>query len=123
MEFCTCNSCSSRIQELLLLEDTIKKLFGDLGFDKTPLELLHKAHDKMDGLEYHIEQLDKELKQAETRIDALTIGKDCILIVTGLLPLKEDEENIIRSIKICNRQSRKLIEHLEEVRARKAEKP
>lgn len=110
-------------EEYQILEDTIKKLFGDLGFDKTPLELVHKAHDKMDGLEYHIEQLDKELKKAETRIEALTIGKDCILSVTGLLPLKEDEENIIRSIKICNRQSRKLIEHLEEVRARKGEKP
>lgn len=110
--------------EYQILEDTIKKLFGDLGFDKTPLELVHKAQDKMDGLEYHIEQLDKELKKAEAAIKALRFDRDAIMTVSGLLPASEseDEEALMRALKIAARRMGNITEKISEVRARKAGK-
>lgn len=110
--------------EYKILEDTIKKLFGDLGFDKTPLELVHKAQDKMDGLEYHIEQLDKELKKAEDALKALRFDRDAIMTVSGLLPASEseDEEALMRALKIAARRMGDITDKLSEVRARKAGK-
>lgn len=112
-------------EEYQILEDTIKKLFGDLGFDKTPLELVHKAQDKMDGLEYHIEQLDKELEKAEGALKALRVDRDAIMTVSGLLPASEseDEEALMRALKIAARRMGNITDKLSEVRARKAGKP
>lgn len=111
-------------EEYQILEDTIKKLFGDLGFDKTPLELVHKAQEKIDGLEYHIEQLDKELKKAEGALKALRIDRDAIMTVSGLLPASEgeDEEALMRALKIAARRMGNITDKLSEVRARKAGK-
>lgn len=111
--------------EYKILEDTIKKLFSDLGFDKTPLELVHKAQGKIDGLEYHIEQLDKELKKAEGALKALRIDRDAIMTVSGLLPASEseDEEALMRALKIAARRMGNITDKLSEVRARKAGKP
>ena len=112
-------------EEYPILEDTIKKLFGDLGFDKTPLELVHKAQDKMDGLEYHIEQLDKELKKAEGALKALRFDRDAMMTVSGLLPAEEceNEEALMRALDITAKRLGTITERLSEVRARKAEKP
>lgn len=111
-------------EEYQILEDTIKKLFGDLGFDKTPLELVHKAQEKIDGLEYHIEQLDKELKKAEDALKALRFDRDAIMTVSGLLPASEseDEEALMRALKIAARRMGDITDKLSEVRARKAGK-
>lgn len=111
--------------EYKILEDTIKKLFGDLGFDKTPLELVHKAQEKIDGLEYHIEQLDKELKKGEGALKALRIDRDAIMTVSGLLPAEEfeNEEALMRALEITAKRLGTITERLSEVRARKAEKP
>lgn len=112
-------------EEYQILQDTIKKLFGDLGFDKTALELVHKAQDKMDGLEYHIEQLDKELKKAEDALKALRFDRDAIMTVSGLLPAEEceNEETLMRALEITAKRLGTITERLSEVRARKAEKP
>lgn len=111
--------------EYKILEDTIKKLFGDLGFDKTPLELVHKAQEKIDGLEYHIEQLDKELKKGEGALKALRFDRDAIMTVSGLLPAEEceNEEALMRALEITAKRLGTITERLSEVRARKAGKP
>lgn len=111
--------------EYKILEDTIKKLFGDLGFDKTPLELVHKAQEKIDGLEYHIEQLDKELKKAEGALKALRFDRDAIMTVSGLLPAEEceNEEALMRALEITAKRLGTITERQSEVRARKTGKP
>ena len=104
------------------------RMLCTFGFPKdyySPFIAINKVKEKIDGLEYNQEQLEKQLEIAEGALKALRFDRDAIMTVSGLLPAEEceNEETLMRALEITAKRLGTITERLSEVRARKAEKP